>query len=384
MPLYTFTNSALDGDLDNVANWDISGSPAGGVPGSSDSATLDAQTVSTGSLAAPVVSASGATISGGSFNNGFAASNVNISGGTFSGSVDFGSGTTLNVDPGAAFSAAGATFSAGTFSNAITDNGGCVYQSGCTYNVAFVLGAGSTINGGTFNNAISTVTSGAYPTVNDGAFASGSTFTATYIYGGAFPDGTVFHACNIVAGNFGTTSTGCTVIGSTAISGGAWTQLTVNSDVQFSGSPTFSAGLTIHYIRGPYTYNANIANVTISVPDPGYPAQNEVLSGIGAGDIGDGNGPLYTGTLTLPATGDVRSGVTYGIGGSGSTGAYIGGTVPAASDVRNGISVGSGAGTLVVPAANNVLLGVTFDNGITGSLDMAATRLGSGLIRGGK
>src|SRR5262249_29176030 len=91
---------------------------------------------------------------------------------------------------------------------------------------------------------------------------------------------------------------GCTVTGASTISGGAWSKLTVNSDVAFSGSPTFSFGLTIHYIRGPYTYNANIANVTISVPDPGYPAQGDVKNGVSVGDIGDGSGPLYSGTLS--------------------------------------------------------------------------------------
>ena len=43
------------------------------------------------------------------------------------------------------------------------------------------------------------------------------------------------------------------------------------------------------------------------------------------------------------------------------------GTVPAASDVRFGVAVGSGTGTLAVPAVSTVLAGTTFDNGSAGT-----------------
>lgn len=48
-----------------------------------------------------------------------------------------------------------------------------------------------------------------------------------------------------------------------------------------------------------------------------------------------------------------------------------GGTVPSASDTRNGVSVGSSTGTLVVPTSTDVKSGVTFDNGTVGSLSAA-------------
>ena len=45
--------------------------------------------------------------------------------------------------------------------------------------------------------------------------------------------------------------------------------------------------------------------------------------------------------------------------------------VPVPADVRQGVAVGGSTGTLVVPAAGTVLAGVTYDNGTTGTLDLA-------------
>jgi hypothetical protein len=59
-----------------------------------------------------------------------------------------------------------------------------------------------------------------------------------------------------------------------------------------------------------------------------------------------------TGSLTLPAVGNVRNAVDYGVGGVGSTGTL---TLPSAGNVADGVHYGAGGteytGTLVASVA---------------------------------
>lgn len=71
-----------------------------------------------------------------------------------------------------------------------------------------------------------------------------------------------------------------------------------------------------------------------------------------------------TGTLTVPGASDVRSGTAV----DASTGSL---SVPAASDVRSGVAVDAGTGTLTVPTTSQVKIGVPFGaaSALTGTYD---------------
>ena len=83
---------------------------------------------------------------------------------------------------------------------------------------------------------------------------------------------------------------------------------------------------------------------------------DKVLSGETVAGVG--------GSITLPSVGDVESGVTYGVGGNGSTGTFA---VPAVADVQDSVTFGSGGteftGTFTEPGVGNVESGVTYGGG---------------------
>jgi hypothetical protein len=88
-----------------------------------------------------------------------------------------------------------------------------------------------------------------------------------------------------------------------------------------------------------------------------------------------------TGTLTLPASSNVVTGVTYGIGGNGSTGTYPTTAASQAAQLAADTAVVSAAkanvvntatilgvtGTLALPAVGNVLSGIVYGVGGNGS-----------------
>ena len=83
---------------------------------------------------------------------------------------------------------------------------------------------------------------------------------------------------------------------------------------------------------------------------------DKVLSGQTVAGVG--------GNITLPTAGDVESGVSYGIGGNGSTGTFA---VPAVADVQASVQFGAGGteftGTFTEPGVGNVEAGVTYGGG---------------------
>jgi GDSL-like Lipase/Acylhydrolase family len=82
------------------------------------------------------------------------------------------------------------------------------------------------------------------------------------------------------------------------------------------------------------------------------PAAVNVRSGVATGNT--------TGTLVVPAASQVVAGVIFD---NGTVGTVV---VPATSDVRSGVAVGSGHGTLVVPTPSTVVIDTIYDNGTVG------------------
>ena len=89
------------------------------------------------------------------------------------------------------------------------------------------------------------------------------------------------------------------------------------------------------------------------VAEEDYPAEEDVRK-----DVDYKNG-IYTGTLELPAPGDVRDGTDYDAPTAEQTGTCH---VPAASDVRSGVDVDDTTGTCHVPAAADVRVDVDVDD----------------------
>lgn len=99
---------------------------------------------------------------------------------------------------------------------------------------------------------------------------------------------------------------------------------------------------------------------------PDYPAEADVQAGV------QYDNAAKTGTLALPAAGDVRDGEGYGAAGTEFTGTL---ELPAASDVRATVGYGEDGtefeGTVTLPAAEDVESGVQYGAGgneYTGSL----------------
>lgn len=128
-------------------------------------------------------------------------------------------------------------------------------------------------------------------------------------------------------------------------------QLPAASDVKVGTTFGASGGSTGTYDGSDRWSDPGQANVWWSVP---YKANSLT--------------PNKVGTLVLPATADVRQGISYAVG----TGVLV---VPDPGDVRQGVSVDSDTGTLLVPDPADVRQGTAFDNTNApqiGTLDLPA------------
>lgn len=116
-------------------------------------------------------------------------------------------------------------------------------------------------------------------------------------------------------------------------------------------------------VKSGVTYGPSSGLTGTYAPATDYPAATDVRSGV------DYNFAASTGTLVLPAESAVQNGVQYGAGGTEFTGTYnpVAADYPAVTDVRYGVSYDSGSlvGTLTLPAVGDVQSGVQFGAGGT-------------------
>ena len=103
-------------------------------------------------------------------------------------------------------------------------------------------------------------------------------------------------------------------------------------------------------------------NALVGMLDPGagtpnYPPEPDVRAGVAYGELG---AEQFTGTLDLPAIGDVRSGTVFD--GSSKVGLL---DLPVVTDVRAGTTFDQNnqTGALDLPSVNNVRLNIIFDSG---------------------
>lgn len=117
-----------------------------------------------------------------------------------------------------------------------------------------------------------------------------------------------------------------------------------------------ASGITYGDSNNSYTGSLNVDTAANA------PSEDEVLSGIVFGSSNQ-----FTGNVTLPVVGDVRSGTQYGSNGTQYTGTLSASgtvTVPAVGDVLNGVSYGDPlspiVGTYISPTIGQVEAGVSF------------------------
>lgn len=201
------------------------------------------------------------------------------------GTVYLGSGfeifcNAVTLESGAVLN--GATVIGVVYANANTIGGllasTTLYSSNCTFygdiqGPVYDDGSSNT-DGGTFTNSITT------PTFQNGGTVSGGVITCSSISSGTFNSSASIHQSG------GVNLTGCVIDPSCSIS---WSNIT-SLNVQVGGS------------SGAIAYAS-------------WPAPDYIATAAG-------------GTLVLPAVGDVRTGVTYGISGNGATGSMPAGLTP--------------------------------------------------------
>lgn len=118
-------------------------------------------------------------------------------------------------------------------------------------------------------------------------------------------------------------------------------------------------------------HTADTSTAATLAPQPGidtaaYPSVKTVLSSLIVGNLGawpiSGLWQLADASSTIQARDQNNQPITL----------VQGGDIPTIADVRQGVAVGSEVGTLIVPQAANVAVGVVYDNGTVGTLNSSS------------
>ena len=320
-----------------TGNWSAVGTWDGGttLPDVGDTVHANGYdvTVNQDVVVASITTAAGATaVAGGNFNISTTRSiAANITGGTTPG-LSISAGTTTITGDVTGVSNPGISLT-GTGSVSVNGdvNGGTWYgiQSTATGNITVVGDVSAGTTGGT-----------------DGIFITSGTVVLTVT--GSVDGGDIAAArgINVTGGTVTGTITGTLTGG--AVNGGHALQLTSSSaNVSVVGN-----------IIGGGHIGSQGANITASAR----------LNHSGGMLIKETGNPLFISAATYnpsmdrddydyPIASNVSSGVSYGVGGF--TGSL---SIPAASDVRSGVSFAATTGTLDLPDISDVVVGVTFDN----------------------
>ena len=315
------------GHMDDGSNWQENA-----VPGSTDTASLDGQTINDGTCAATVVSAVLTNINGGTFLNPLAISGNEmegfINGGAFNGITAMDVGFT--VDPSTSIVSSGGSVFAANFSNStISDDGTGVFSSSYTYAAPSggVIRVAGQIGGGSWSGL---VCCGAF----NATLTGGNLFCVSFI----------------------------------GIQTGGEITLTINAGV-------IPAATDVRYGVAVGTRNGSLV----------VPAANIVLS---SNTFDNGTaGTLPADHVMVAAGGTLPNSAVLPAASADGT---LSITFAAAGDVRNGTSRGSvnavsvGNGSLAVPALNQVANGVETDNatGTQAIVFAAATDVRNGTSRG--
>ena len=344
----TYTWNGSSGNMSLAASWN----PTSGPPGSGDTILISATngtSPSSGSVTC-LTGTVGAGGAGGVPTGGtltfsstcYTANAATLSAGpTYSGTGPVYIGTTSGSIGGGLYNLpvyfgplASGSITGGTFNYSTTSNK-TISNASAVFNGPTIIGAG-TVSAGTFNNTV---------TINAGTISGGS-------FGGA------------VAFNGGTMSGGTYALAVTASSGATFT----NTTPVFNGSVIFQ--------------NTGGTSTLYSTTSPAVAPASMVWSG--TSNLGT------TGTLGLPATGYVlQAAPAWGVGGlttgtlivTPSAGWVSGGTtftIPPPAEVLTGFSTGAGsAGSLTLPAVGDVWTGVSYgpSGGSIGSLTVSASSL---------
>lgn len=333
MSAFVFQDSG-DHDMDNILNWFISGSPAGSLPTSSDTADVSSSTITMGTCAAPTTTMSGGSnIQGGTFQSTFDQTNSSsdtISGGTFQGAA-----TLLNCAiSGGSFNSTVSmifcTFSGGSVSGVITA-GRCTFTAdpgATTINSSIAFGLGCSFTGafsatinddsGTFSTgpfgAPITTTNGTLSagTYNSSVTATNSALTDTSISGGAFLTNCTAQGNSSLSFTGGGTFTNCTISGTSGTSSGStaihlvssqltggtsWGDFIVSGSVYLNTTAPVNS-VSFGLITGVTTFGVNGVNF-----DAAWPLASVVKSGSSIGSFAGQN--LGTGTYVASGGGTV-------------------------------------------------------------------------------
>jgi hypothetical protein len=329
--------AANTGNWSNVATWDGGASkPSAGdtVHANGKTVTIDEDIGTSGSPCELRTTAGGDAAAGGKFTtSGTRIIYANVEAGTTT-CYDPASASTLigNSKGGTAANAMGAALAASTETQTGNSTGGGTsgaYATYCRYggiqngnstagSTSGAHGTQCTVGGIQNGNSTGGGTSGAYATYSTGGgihygnATGGSTSGAHGTY------------CNNGGMAFITTATGNTSgangVFSAANNGNCVIIKTKVGDYAYNDGAGTDTGLTNH----PWV---NVLAV--------YPTAAQVLTTIQFGN----SGTDYTGTLTVPAVGDVQDGVTYGAGGTEYEGTLA---LPTEAQVESGVGFGAG------------------------------------------